>query len=214
MELMVLQGVTSRKALATAFGINEDKVKQMLADIRAQWEESRPTDIEEARTLRGRQFDYLMMQAMKSFEMSRVGPDKTSYETRICLNCEGEGQEEDGPGEMVPCSECSGTGEVEIESTSPTALPGNPKWLALAKELVVERGKLDGAYPGNMTMSKVVKHSREIGGEDGKHIQTEVQEMVIKATPDALIEAKATIERLKDRKPDPEPDEKYEIGDI
>lgn len=196
LEKHLLRGVTNQHDLAAAFGVSQGTISGWIAQIHKRWREESPVDTETKRIIRIRQLEGLAAMAVTEFERSRKDSEEVVIQTKMCVDCDGEGKTEAGPGEFVNCTVCGGKGEIRVETVRVKGQPGNPAYLTVAKTCIESAAKLEGVYPETVKMTKqIIEESRTVGGE----FQRRVEQVVYEAPPELVIRAKAALDLIKQK---------------
>ena len=196
-EKMMLRGVTSPLSIAVAFGVHAITAKKMMVAVRDMWQETNASECEHLRVKREKQLEHIYFTALQSFERSTIGPAKK--ETITCKACAGEGTEEDMPEVYIECKPCAGRGTIDIESQLNSVTPGDPAFLKIAKDTVIELMKMDGMYKGDTAKAgarSMQMTSRQVDGE----LRVRIDEFYAEADPEVIMRAMRLLDDIESKK--------------
>lgn len=194
-EQMMLRGIKNQAAMARAFGISECMLSKDVALIRKRWGNRDPDERELQRREHIVQIEDILRLSLNAFDRSRKDIEEFSISIRPCDNCNGAGRVTNrATGVEEMCRLCGGKGKSVTEVTKVKETPGDPSFLKLAKECVVEVARMQGVYPdGKIGVLSRITETEGIGG----NIREKTEELYLTAPTDTLIEAMAAIDRLK-----------------
>lgn len=192
-EEMLLRGITSYEEMASAFGVESSIIASEVKDIRARWRQSAGENTEELRALRVKQVEKLAQLALNSYDRSRMDSEEFTITEKICDNCSGKGLiRTEGVGNSE-CASCGGLGKNVVETTRIKGQPGDPAWLRVAKECIVEAARMEGSYPTPASAIRRTVQSENIDGE----IRTQVDEIYYHGPVELILKAKSTLDDLR-----------------
>lgn len=195
LEQMMLRGITNQHDIAAAFGVAQSSVSNWMKEVYTAWAEADAQDSIAERTVRVKQLEYILTQALNSYDISRRDAEEWEVTERPCESCGGSGKwlPKDST-ETKPCRGCNGKGQIKSERTKSKAQAGDPTFLKVAKDCIVEAARLKGLYPVKMTVGRsLMQTSADAGGEFQKRVET----LFFEAPVDLIIQAKAMLEELK-----------------
>jgi len=142
------RGVTSYTDIAKRIGCTVPTATSDVKFIQSKWLDYDIATTTYRRSKRIRQLERIIREAYYSFFRSRQNKEEitTVYTPRPCPECKGSGF---GPDEVDWCAVCDGRGEVmaEVQTRKQTGQSGDPSFLRIVKECLVEAAKLEGLAP-------------------------------------------------------------------
>lgn len=193
---MMIRGIKNQSEIASAFGISKVQVCKDMAEIRKSWMKRDPDAKEQLGKERVVQLESLLQKAVNAFDRSRIDEEFRVVAAQ-CDRCGGTGlHDKDGISE--PCRSCNGQGKIVTQTTVTRESPGDPAFLKIAKDCIVEMGKLQGLYPekaGSLTVGSVrtITETEGVGGA----VREQVEQMYVSAPRDLLLAAMSALDNLK-----------------
>jgi hypothetical protein len=209
-EDAVLRGVTNQTELASYFNVDSTTISGYMKEIKQSWLTQNEKDPATLRLLRIKQLEHIHGLALNTFENSQGEEVRTSVILKICDVCHGTGKiskihvdEDDDEynkhldelhdDHSSECGYCSGRGKVPTEKITKTVNHGDPAFMKLAIDAIKEISKLEGNYPGSISLKKIQKTN-----EHGE-IDSTLEEIYAEAPTDMIVEARAILDKLAQR---------------
>ena len=208
-EEMMLRGVKNRFQIAAAHGISVPQASKDMAEIRKRWLERDPASKEHLSKERVVQLESLLQKSVNAFDRSRID-EEFRIVANQCERCGGTGNhQKDGISE--PCRSCNATGKIVSQTTVTRESPGDPSFLKVAKDCIVEIAKLQGLYPEKSGSAaavalgsvRTITEKAGIGG----NIREQVEELYLQAPVDVLLATMAALDNLKHASKNPQKSE-------
>lgn len=192
---MLLTGVTAYTQMAVALNTSEAVIRNDVRAIRTTWLKEEPKKHREKVITRVRQLERVV--ALASNEFLRSQQDKIETTLEPCPNegCfHGLIRQEDGSNKQ--CNECNGDGFVKT-ATKVVKRDGNPAFLHIIKDTLVEISRLEGIHPATVTALR--KTAREML-PDGSVKETVAELFAYADAPvDIIIDGLTQIDIVKER---------------
>ena len=192
LETLLLRGETSPLRLGMAFDIEPALMVDHIRKVFDNWKQRRIEDIEETRDLRINQMEMLLRKALTEYDKSQQPTTEYQEEIRVCGFCGGKGKDEVVPGDFVTCKRCAGTGKFKIIKTKTIERQGNPAYLKLAQECIIQAAKLAGLGQ-SMTFNAINKIGEQVDGNT-KH---EIEMLTFQGAPENIIGAIAAMDQIR-----------------
>lgn len=198
-EEMLLSGIRCNDQIASAFGVHTNTVQKWVKQIKDRWREEGEATSEENRQLRIKQIEHIHTMALNGYRRSMVDSQETTYKDEDCQICNATGKVKSptDKSRMIVCQRCSGEGvrEIEIVKVKGNA-PGDPRFLKLAVDCVLECSKLEGnqVTRGVVAGRRLVETATSIGGE----VKDTVHEVYFDGPSDVIIEAMKAYETFQE----------------
>ena len=198
-ERLLLNGHRNQRQLAAAIGISQQAIAKRITKIHDRWQNERIGDIDKTRDYRIRQLEALIQKSLNAYELSSKVERKVEEEFD-CNECKGFKQLEDMPGEFVDCPVCKGVGKTKDMVIQVVTIPGDPSYLKLCKDLIVEVSKLEGIHPQKAMTSMEQRSIIRTSNGTTQEIREEVRKLYYESEDDALVNARAMIDLIKRKK--------------
>lgn len=158
----LLNGINSTSQLAASFGVTQVQINVDIKAIRKQWIQERPKKARDRVTLRVSQIEQIHRMLIVDYLRSRNDKEEitTTYRTCDHPKCQGGFHVDKVSLRKTVCHRCNGDGQIELVTKKETRQPGNPVFLSIAKECLVECARLEGIHPS--TASRVRNEARKI----------------------------------------------------
>lgn len=193
LEKRLLRGVCNEADLAYIFHVTEEVIHERIQIIKRNWRHNLGKSSKGERARRIRQLDLIIETAWASFERSRQDEEEVSTTSRNCPDCNGSGEDEN-----TQCPTCEGTGKQTVETRKIRGQAGDPAFLRVVKEAVVEITKLQGLYPrqqGSKLQAVIGKLN-----DDGT-MRAMISTVYADAPADQIIRALAVLDEIRTDKP-------------
>lgn len=197
-EQMLLRGIKNQADIARAFGVSECIISQDVAEVRRRWGERDPDERDKQRQERLVQLEGILQQAMNAWDRSRKDIEDFKIQVTACEGCGGTGTYANKvSGINEPCRRCGGKGKQVIETTTVKESPGDPAFLKIAKECIMDAARLQGVVAeGKVGVLRAVAESEGVGGK----MRESIELLYADCPPDDLIGAMVALDKLKSRR--------------
>lgn len=202
------RGCTNKSQIAAALGTNVNIVTKDMKCIEQEWLRQTRVTMAKQRARRIQQLETIAYEARNAFDRSRQDSQEYSIVTKICEECRGLKEVQVEENVAIECPVCSGKGTISTETVKTHGQAGDASFLRVATTAVMEAGKMSGLYTrendpvvGSTYRMDVTNIHNEINVADGGH------NPFSKASPQAILEAKAALARLTESARDVDEDD-------
>jgi hypothetical protein len=195
-EDMLLRGIKNQAVIARAFGVSECQISKDVTKIRERWGQRDPDKKEMQKQERLVQLEDILRQALNAFDRSRRDIEDYKVIVTPCEGCGATGNYTNKDGMSEPCRRCGGKGKHVQETTTVKESPGDPSFLKLAKECVMDAARLQGVVTdGKVGMLRTVAETEGIGGTTRESVELFYADV----PADDIIGAMVALDKLRNR---------------
>jgi hypothetical protein len=169
-------------------------------EIRKRWANTAPAGIEECRSARIKQLEYIIMLCFASYERSRQ--DKTIFTTREepcdndkCLH----GLVKDKEGLNRPCPRCGGEEKIVVETRQVSGQAGDAKWLSVAQSAVMDIARLEGLVISNNQAIQALRTTAERELMPGGAVRERITNLYVQAPEEDVLKLMGMLDNIKNR---------------
>lgn len=201
---MMLRGQVCRTEMAAAFGVTPQTISIDIATIREQWLNETREEMTSKADQRIRQIQAIAALSLESYERSRKDEIEIVTAEKPCDNPQcvhGLVKYKLNDKELNrECDRCLGTSVVTVTTRKVRGQAGDSSFLRVAKDCFVECARLEGLYPKDTHISGVLRKTAQAILPDGT-IKQAIEEQFFQVPADLVVEARATLERIRSLAP-------------
>jgi hypothetical protein len=198
-EKMLLRGITNYGEMAAHCGVSINTVLKDVKFIQENWLNDSREHAQSRAALRVKQLEGVIAICHTAFERSQMPVERTVIVEKVCQDCDQGFVPGDEEGKSKVCPKCKGKCKIITEERHIEGLPGEPSYLKVIKDCIVECARIEGCHP--RPDSKITKSLERVRLPDGTIMERleELTEQYNAMPIELIVEAKAALDKIKAR---------------